>query len=564
MASLQKNADANARARQDTDRNTYLTQIGRYFGAALQPLKEAVEEMKRIGANLGILSSRLNNLEIPKPEVNVDLSSIRIPTPNVTVKPIVDISTIKMPDEMNVKGWINLMGYDRGLLTNPIPVQIRDATGKPIDLSGVGGFSVSGGGGGKMDFFTIKGFSQSAYADYLNADNRLRVSVETGGSGLTDSELRASAVPVAQVSDAIWSVSVVSGSTGGTQYDDAGNADPGTGGLAMARDSAGSVYAHRVGAGTSETALRMLMATDAISSVNIVSGITLDVKQVSGSIDSVYVTGGTLSTITVTDDMASGDLSAQAAFLIGYNRANGDWDRITSSRTNADGLATHASGNLVTQSRLVGFNGTNFDRIRVNEGTKETALRTVQATDAVSSVNIVSSATITVTGSLTSSVVVGSVVGDAVDDGSAPVQMGGIARRSNPAVVADGDVVKASMDDLGRQITRPVQVRDLISTAYVSITNGTEATLKSAVAGSYLDLIYVLGTNNSDAAVTVDIRAVTAGNIATSIRIPANGTAGVSLPVPIPQDETGNNWTADLPDITGTTVTLSALFSREI
>ena len=68
----------------------------------------------------------------------------------------------------------------------------------------------------------------------------------------------------------------------------------------------------------------------------------------------------------------------------------------------------------------------------------------------------------------------------------------------------------------------------------------------------------------SDATVTVDLRAVTAGNVQTSIHIPANGTAGVSLPIPIPQGETGNNWTADLPDVTGTTVTLSALFSREV
>jgi len=51
-----------------------------------------------------------------------------------------------------------------------------------------------------------------------------------------------------------------------------------------------------------------------------------------------------------------------------------------------------------------------------------------------------------------------------------------------------------------------------------------------------------------------------------SIQVPANGTAGVSIPVPYPQSasDTGNNWTADIPDITGTTVYLSALFSREV
>ena len=84
------------------------------------------------------------------------------------------------------------------------------------------------------------------------------------------------------------------------------------------------------------------------------------------------------------------------------------------------------------------------------------------------------------------------------------------------------------------------------------------------MAGSYLDLIYVMGANNSDAAVTVDIRAVTAGNVMMTLQIPANGTAGIACPVPLPQDETGNNWTADMADITGTSVYLTALFSREI
>ena len=68
----------------------------------------------------------------------------------------------------------------------------------------------------------------------------------------------------------------------------------------------------------------------------------------------------------------------------------------------------------------------------------------------------------------------------------------------------------------------------------------------------------------SDAAVSVDIRAVTAGSILHTLRIPANGTAGWSLTVPWPQDATGNNWTVDGPDETGRTITVSALFSKEV
>jgi hypothetical protein len=95
------------------------------------------------------------------------------------------------------------------------------------------------------------------------------------------------------------------------------------------------------------------------------------------------------------------------------------------------------------------------------------------------------------------------------------------------------------------------------------VTNGTETTLKAGVAGAYLDCIMLVGSNNSDAAVSVDIRAVTAGSIVHTLRIPANGTAGWAPSVPWPQDETGNNWTVDGPDETGRTLTFSALFSKE-
>ena len=478
MASLQKNADANARARQESDRNTSLTQIGRYFSAALQPLRDAVEEMKRIGGSLGILTSRLNSLEIPKPEVTVDLSSLRIPEPNITVKPIVDITSIKFPKEMDIKGWVNIMGYDRGLLTNPIPVQLRDATGKPIDLSaGLGQMiGISGGGGGgnhvivdNLDTISITSAEASSVSlvnadgNYYNSDNPLPI---TGSITTTPGA-------TFYASDAIGSVNIVQ-----------------VGGSAVV-----------VGTGYQDNALRVVHATDAVASVNIVSNIAaLDVKQVSGSMDSVNLMQ-TLGNPTV-----------------------------------------------------------------VGTGYQDNALRVVNATDAITSVNIVSSValTATVSGSLSSSVAVGPVVADAVDDGNAPVQMGGIARTANPTAVAGGDVVKMSMDDLGRQITRPVQVRDLIATAYATLTNGTETTLASAVSGNYLDLIYVLGANNSSVAVQVDIRPVTAGNVVMTLMIPANGTAGVALPVPLPQSDPNNNWTADMGDITGTTVYLSALFSKEI
>lgn len=140
---------------------------------------------------------------------------------------------------------------------------------------------------------------------------------------------------------------------------------------------------------------------------------------------------------------------------------------------------------------------------------------------------------------------------------------------TNKTAKSDGADIRAKADDIGRQITRPVQARDLMATAYVSLATGsgfgTETTLLAAGgAGVFHDLIFVLGTNDSDAAVTASLRDVTGGNVVTSIQIPAYATSGVSIPVPYPQGNANNNWTVDLPDLSGTNVTLTALFSKEI
>jgi hypothetical protein len=473
---LQKAADAKSRARMEADRNAVFGQIGKYISAAMKPFNEALQEMKRLVASHERMAADRHTMEMPTPEVNVDLSSLRVPAPNVTVKPIVDISTIKMPKEMDVKGWLSLQGYDRSFLTNPLPVQLRDSQGNPIKLfdnltqivSGGGGW---GGGGNHVVVdnlndisITSSGSSSislvNADGTYYNSDNPLPVSFSASGTS-----------QVQQVSGAMDSVNIMQ-----------------IGGNAVTQ-----------GPGEGAAALRVVHASDAIASTSIVSSITLPVIQLSGAINSVSI----VSNIAALD----------------IRQVSGAIDSVS----------------IVSNIA---------------------ALDVKQLSGSIDSVFV--------TGSSGTTMVVGTTVADAVDDGSAPIQMGGIARTANPTAVAGGDVVKASMDDLGRQIVRPVQVRDLLATAYASLTNGTETTLATATTGGYLDLVYVMGTNSSDAAVTVDLRGGSGGNIMASIRIPANGTAGVSLPVPIPQDATGNAWTADLPDITGTTVNISALFTREV
>lgn len=141
------------------------------------------------------------------------------------------------------------------------------------------------------------------------------------------------------------------------------------------------------------------------------------------------------------------------------------------------------------------------------------------------------------------------------------------ARTTNPTPATNGDPVRVKADDLGRQVNTPIQVRDLRATAYASVSTGAETTLLAGGgAGVFHDLIYVMGANQSDAAVIMDIRDVTAGNVVMSIEVPAKGTAGVALPVPIPQGNANNNWTIQNggSDVSNTTVDVTALFSKEV
>lgn len=556
-------------------------------------------------------------INVPEPRVTVNIPEIKIPKitvpePKVTVRvPDVKVPALKWPEkDLQVTGSVHLLGID---VDHPLPVQLRDSKGRPVSLPDTQ--VLVGGGGGRADHLTIKGFSQSAFSELtnadgrvkvelptgslgltdtelrassvpvaqasgavwsvyvpdsvyahqvsgaawsvsvndvfrttaasnlINADDRLRVSVETGGSGLTDTELRASSVPVEQVSGSIWSVNIASGSSSGTEYTETGNDSTPTGTVALGStgDESGNLFALRTHSGVVNSGvMRVVHVTDvglsaAVTNTVTVSATDLDIRDLVNASDSIsaYQVSGAAWSVSVNDAFRT---------TVASNLINAD-DRLrVSVETGGSGLTdSELRASAVPVSQVSG------------------ASWSVEATQ-------VGTWTVALSGSLTSAVVVGPTVADAADDGNAPVQVGGVARTANPTAVAANDVVKSTHDDLGRQLMRPVQVRDLIVTAYVSLTNGTETTLLAATAGSFHDLIYLMGSNNSGAAVTVTIRPVTGGNTVMSLEVPANGTAGVATPVPYPQSasDTGNNWTADLPDITGTTVALSALFTREV
>jgi hypothetical protein len=535
--------------------------------AVTKAIQEAVKGLKVDSPAINVPNVEVPPLDTSRLEEVIygALSSFRFPTPRVEFDASkIKVPEVKMPDQVDIKGWIGLMGYDKGLLSNPIPVQIRDKDGKPVDLSGIGKAAFGGSGGGKADHFTVKGITSTVGVVTVNPDGNPVYSGGAAGGGLTDAELRASAVPVSQASGANWSVSV--SDIFGTAAANLTNPDgrlkvelpTGSSGLTDnelraahldVQQVSGSIDSVKVtgfdtsvaasllnGDGTSldprdrnwtiSEVLSVLQASGAVDSVVVNAFLTsLETKQVSGFADSVFVTGG------------SGTIFAVPANVAGLEY-DGDNPQPVTAPNHFDVQQVSGSADSVVVNNVL------------------VSLEVKQVSGFADSVFVV--------GSSGTTAVVGTIPSDAADDGSPPLKNGGIARTGNPTAVSNGDMVAWSADDLGRQVVRPVQVRDLIKTAYASVSNGTETTLLAGVAGSFLDLVMIVGSNNSDVAVSVDIRAVTAGNIVNTLRIPANGTAGWTPTVPWPQDATGNNWTVDGPDETGRTLTFSALFSQEV
>lgn len=142
------------------------------------------------------------------------------------------------------------------------------------------------------------------------------------------------------------------------------------------------------------------------------------------------------------------------------------------------------------------------------------------------------------------------------------IDKAGVARTTNPSAVLDGQRVVAMRDDLGRGVMRWHQVRDLIVTASASLTTGTKTELAAGISGAFQDLVQISCANNSDAATTVTL--TDESTTVRTIPVPANSVTHVNYNVPLPQSAAGAAWYVDLPDITGTTITINAEFSKEV
>lgn len=159
-------------------------------------------------------------------------------------------------------------------------------------------------------------------------------------------------------------------------------------------------------------------------------------------------------------------------------------------------------------------------------------------------------------------------IASGINESGNPIKIGGTARQTNPTAVPNATRVAASYDDLGRQLMRPFQVRDLISTGSAVLTRVSETTVLSAVAATFLDLIMVTGANTTGVAVQVDLRSGTGNGIADSLVIPASSSATKSFTIPYPATVTAQPWTAQWSGSTGeisdSPITITMLASQEI
>lgn len=536
---------------------------------AIQPVLVQLLEKDRTSNQDIIAAIKEIQLSVPKtefPEQKAPIVNVPAPVVNVPA-PVVNLPEIKFPEQLPYPTEFGIRGLNP---KNPLPVQLVDMAGKPYFPND------SSATGGKSDFFTIKDIQNSSGGSvidyttgYLNvrlpegltvagsnnstqlidssgnalgsAANPLNVSVASSATstiaqiGNSDGDFSAAnplpvtftpsgaTQPVSQVSGAAWSVSVndIFGSTATNLINP---------------DNRLKVELPTGSSGLTDTELRAAH---------------IDVDQLSGSSWSTVVNSGTIDVVTgITNSVAVVNLDRDgnpaAAWQV-YPSVSG------LNETNTGVLRTVQMTDSIAS---------------VNLASQNVTLNVRQVSGASDSVNILAgtiTTVTTVTGITNSVAIVGEIASDVADTGNAPVKIGGIARTANPTAVAAGDRVSATFDDLGRQLIRPVQVRDLIFTAYVALTNGTETTLLAASAGSFHDLIMLTATNNSTAATQLDIRCTTGGNIVHTMYLPASsGPIGFAPAVPWPQDATGNNWTIDMPDQTGTTVYVSGLFSREI
>lgn len=209
--------------RREQDHKLVMESLGSDILDVLTPLLEEIvanariskEEMKEVISEIAIEAPKVDvpkaevsvkMPDIPAPNVNVSVPEIKIPeikAPKVTVNvpkaeaPVVNIpeNKINFPESMTV----SMSDVDN---KRPLPVMMMDTKGRPLSFS-------MGASGGRSNFLTISDIRGSTASLIDDQETALRVTSVGGGSGLTDTELRAASIAVLQASDQIFSTNTV-------------------------------------------------------------------------------------------------------------------------------------------------------------------------------------------------------------------------------------------------------------------------------------------------------------------------------------------------------------------
>lgn len=151
-----------------------------------EDIKEALSELKiEPQVNVNVPDIKIPDIKIPEikspiipeikiPEIKIpDIKIPKIETPKIPEIriPEIKIPKIEMPDKMTVDGEVELKGYG---MDNPLPVQLRDAKGKPMEFN-FGGVGTGNGGGARERTLTAlhEHFSDDSNSAILGALNEV-------------------------------------------------------------------------------------------------------------------------------------------------------------------------------------------------------------------------------------------------------------------------------------------------------------------------------------------------------------------------------------------------------
>lgn len=353
-----------------------------------------IPEIKTEGI-MQAIKEGFSSLVFPEPKVTVEPTQVTVPEPKVTVNveksdaPIVNVPPF--PEQMEVVGNVGILGIDR---SNPLAVQLVDLKGRPYE-------SIGGSSGGGNPFTIIKDIQTSSGSSVIDQD--------TGAMKITGN------ISVSAVSDSFVSLVNADGN-----YYNSDNPLPITGSLSTspfatyyASDAVGSMNLIQVGGnsvvvgtGYQDNALRVVIATDSVSSVNVIGTVpvsgtffqTLQPVSISDAGASVYVNNpvnqGDVATALRVVVAGNSDVSVTAT-------QTGTWN-ITSITNSTQATLIDSSG--------IGYSGSNPVPTTLNslesKGSDVMAIRQVSgASDSVNVLSMPSVVVSSVTASISSSII---------------------------------------------------------------------------------------------------------------------------------------------------------------